>query len=129
MRTVWHTARAVAFTSTALFALSAHAFAETASDEVAALREQISLLDQKFRVLERTQELEEEESAAAAKPTPTVAIGASGISRLSCQAAVLNGARDNESTVADAEDEKDVVVHLCVHPFRNDKDVALDGLG
>lgn len=49
-------------------------------DEIAALREQIRLLDQKLRVLERNQELKDEAATAAAKAAPVVAAGASGFS-------------------------------------------------
>lgn len=51
-------------------ALPAHA---AESDDVAALREQIRLLDQKLRVLERKQEIKDEAAAAAPKPTVVAA--------------------------------------------------------
>ena len=41
-------------------------------DEIQALREQIRQLDQKLRVLERKQELKDEETAAAAKAAPKI---------------------------------------------------------
>lgn len=50
------------------------------SEELKALREQIRLLDQKIRVLERNQELKEETATAAAKKLPVVSAGASGFS-------------------------------------------------
>jgi phosphate-selective porin OprO/OprP len=50
---------------------AATTFAQSASaDDINALREQIRLLDQKLRVLERNQELRDETAAAAAKKLP-----------------------------------------------------------
>jgi phosphate-selective porin OprO/OprP len=52
---------------------AATTFAQPASaDDINALREQIRLLDQKLRVLERNQELKEETAAAAAKKLPKI---------------------------------------------------------
>src|ERR1700710_94809 len=48
--------------------------AESRDDEIRALREQIQLLDQKLRVLERKQEIKEEDAAAAAKTAPKVTV-------------------------------------------------------
>jgi phosphate-selective porin OprO and OprP len=60
------------FTQTALaagllLASSATSFGDTRDDEIRLLREQIQQLDQKLRVLERKQEIRDEESAASAK--------------------------------------------------------------
>ena len=54
--------------------------AQTRDAEIEALREQIRQLDQKLRVLERRQELKEEDAAAKAKAAPAVAAGAGGFS-------------------------------------------------
>jgi phosphate-selective porin OprO/OprP len=54
--------------------------AESASAEIRALREQIAALDQQLRVLERKQELKDEETAAAAARVAVVSAGASGFS-------------------------------------------------
>ncbi|WP_442887700.1 OprO/OprP family phosphate-selective porin [Congregicoccus parvus] len=54
--------------------------AENVSADVRALREQIAALDQQLRVLERKQELRDEENAAAAARVPVVAAAASGFS-------------------------------------------------
>ncbi|MBE2215144.1 MAG: porin [Opitutaceae bacterium] len=67
-----------ALASGALLAGISTAQAQTEADEIRALREQIAALDQKLRVLERKQELKEEEAAAAAKKQPVVSAGASG---------------------------------------------------
>jgi phosphate-selective porin OprO/OprP len=48
--------------------------AESRDDEIRALREQIQLLDQKLRVLERKQEIKEEDAAVAAKAAPKVTV-------------------------------------------------------
>ena len=50
----------------------AQAQAPSRDDEIQALREQIRQLDQKLRVLERKQELKEEETASAAKSAPKI---------------------------------------------------------
>lgn len=63
--------------ATALAGAASLAHADTASDEIAALREQIRALDQKLRVLERKQEIKDETAAAAPKP-PTPVAGAGG---------------------------------------------------
>jgi phosphate-selective porin OprO and OprP len=47
--------------------------AQTGSDDLSELREQIRLLDQKLRVLERKEEIEDETAAAAPKPPVIVA--------------------------------------------------------
>lgn len=54
--------------------------ADTRDDEVRLLREQIQQLDQKLRVLERKQELKEEEATSAAKKTAKVTINDKGVS-------------------------------------------------
>jgi len=61
----------------ALLALATPARAAEA-DDIQALREQIRLLDQKLRVLERKQEIKDEEAAAAAKATPKVSLSDKG---------------------------------------------------
>src|SRR5690606_17079659 len=48
------------------------ASAQSPADDIQALREQIRLLDQKLRVLERNQELKDESAAAAAKAAPKI---------------------------------------------------------
>ena len=55
-------------------------FADTPDDEIRVLRQQIQQLDQKLRVLERKQELKEEEAAVAAKAAPKVTINDKGVS-------------------------------------------------
>ena len=67
-----------AVVTAALLAGVASASADTTEDEIRALREQISALDQKLRVLERKQEIKEEEAAAAKKKEPVVSAGAGG---------------------------------------------------
>ncbi len=51
---------------------AARAQAPSRDDDIQALREQIRLLDQKLRVLERNQELKDETAAAAAKAAPKI---------------------------------------------------------
>ncbi len=63
-------AYAAAFTAIAFAPFTAQAQTAAASNEVAALREQISQLDQKLRILERNLELKEEAATAAAKAAP-----------------------------------------------------------
>ena len=48
--------------------------ADQASDELQTLREQVRLLDQKLKVLERKQELKDEDAATAAKTAPKIAL-------------------------------------------------------
>lgn len=48
------------------------------ADSIEGLKQQIQLLDQKVRVLERRQELEKEDAAAKAKAAPTFGISSSG---------------------------------------------------
>jgi phosphate-selective porin OprO/OprP len=55
-----------------VFAGLAPAQAQSRDDDIQALREQIRQLDQKLRVLERTQELKEETATAAAKAAPKI---------------------------------------------------------
>ncbi len=71
--------------SRAWFALSLLAIGSTgihaqqaSPDELQTLREQVRLLDQKVKVIERKQELKDEDSAAKAKTTASVTAGASG---------------------------------------------------
>ncbi len=61
-----------------LLTAASAADAATESAELQALREQIRLLDQKIRVLERKQELKDEASAEAAKKQPVITAGAGG---------------------------------------------------
>ena len=70
---------AAAFTTIALAPFTAQAQpGSTSSDDVAALREQIRLLDQKLRVVERNIELKDEAAAAEAKKQPKVNAGPGG---------------------------------------------------
>jgi phosphate-selective porin OprO/OprP len=64
---------AAAFTALAFAPFASRA--QAATDDVAALREQIRQLDQKLRVLERNLELKEETAAAAAKAQPKLTAG------------------------------------------------------
>ncbi|HYD85588.1 MAG TPA: porin [Opitutus sp.] len=64
----------LAFALPGLFA----AEAQSRDDDIQALREQIRLLDQKLRVLERNQELKDEAATAAAKAAPKVTINDKG---------------------------------------------------
>ncbi|MFA5262523.1 MAG: porin [Opitutaceae bacterium] len=77
MRTL-HAILRAAFILPVLFAGLGSAHAEDTASEIAALREQIRLLDQKLRVLERKQELKDEEAAAKAKTQVAVSASASG---------------------------------------------------
>lgn len=52
--------------------------ADQASDELQTLREQVHLLDQKLKVLERKQELKDEDAAAKAKTVSTATASAGG---------------------------------------------------
>ncbi|MFA6959666.1 MAG: porin [Opitutaceae bacterium] len=61
-----------ALTASALTPLAAQT---TANSELDSLREQIRLLDQKLRVLERNYELKEEAAAASAKKQPKLTVG------------------------------------------------------
>lgn len=62
----------VALPLAALFAGSTSLRADERDDAIRDLREQIRLLDQKLRVLERKSEIKDEEAAAAAKAAPKV---------------------------------------------------------
>lgn len=53
--------------------------AQSSSDDIAALREQIRQLDQKLRVLERKQEVKDEDAAAAAKTAAKVSVTDKGV--------------------------------------------------
>lgn len=64
--------------SALLFAASTRIVAQTADEEIKALREQITALDQKLRALERKQGLKDEEAAAAAKKAAVTSASASG---------------------------------------------------
>lgn len=78
-RSLRATAYAAAFSAIALAPFTAQAQSAGSTDDVAALREQIRLLDQKLKVLERNLELKEEAAAAAAKKQPQLAIGDRGL--------------------------------------------------
>lgn len=66
----WGTRTGIA--SGLLLASASAAWADSRDDEIRLLREQIQQLDQKLRVLERKQELKDEESAAAGKAAAKV---------------------------------------------------------
>jgi phosphate-selective porin OprO and OprP len=70
----------------AWLALAAPARAAEA-DDIQALREQIRLLDQKLRVLERKQELKDEDAGTAAKTAPKVTVSDKGVTLASADAA------------------------------------------
>jgi phosphate-selective porin OprO and OprP len=68
-----------ALLTASLAATSAPAiYADARDDEIRALREQIQLLDQKLRVLERKQEIRDEEAATAAKAAPKITVNDRG---------------------------------------------------
>lgn len=73
-------AYAAALTAIALapFTAQAQSTPAASADDIAALREQIRLLDQKLRVLERNTELKNETAAADAAKAPVITAGASG---------------------------------------------------
>jgi phosphate-selective porin OprO/OprP len=65
----------------AVTGLASTAFAVEVSDaDLAALKQQLSDLDQKVRVLEREREIDGDTSAAAAKTAPKLSLGANGFS-------------------------------------------------
>ncbi len=73
MRTLTTAARTALFTTIAAVGLTASLSAQNASQsDVESLREQIRLLDQKLRVLERNSELAAETAAADAKKLPKI---------------------------------------------------------
>lgn len=73
MRTLTTAVRTVLATTITAVGLTASLSAQTVtSAELDALREQIRLLDQKLRVLERNQELKDETAAAEAKKQPKI---------------------------------------------------------
>ncbi len=74
------TAAALSTLALAPFAGRAQTAPAASSDDIAALREQIRLLDQKLRVLERNVELKDEAATAAAAKTPGVNADAKGFS-------------------------------------------------
>ncbi|MFA5057256.1 MAG: porin [Opitutaceae bacterium] len=61
--------------------------AQSHDDDIQALREQIRQLDQKLRVLERKQEIKDEDAAAAAKATPKITINDKGFTLASADGA------------------------------------------
>ncbi|MEO5668262.1 MAG: porin, partial [Bdellovibrionota bacterium] len=70
-----------------LFAGSNATHADERDDAIRELREQIRLLDQKLRVLERKSEIKDEESVAAAKAAPKVAVTDKGVTLTSADGA------------------------------------------
>ena len=70
-----------------VFAGSSSAWADSRDDEIRLLREQIQQLDQKLRILERKQEIRDEESAASAKSAVKVTANDRGYSVASGDAA------------------------------------------
>jgi phosphate-selective porin OprO/OprP len=84
------TATRAALASAALLAGSSALFAAEASpDDIAALREQIRLLDQKLKVLERKQEIKDDDVATAAKSAPKITISDKGFTLASGDGAIL----------------------------------------
>ena len=79
MRIPSTTARALSLLAVLLPA-STPVLAQTRDAEIEALREQIRQLDQKLRVLERRQELKDEETAARSKSAASLSAGPSGFS-------------------------------------------------
>lgn len=79
-RTMNHLSKQTTFVAALGAALAlTHALPAQSSDaEIKALREQIAALDQKLRVLERKQEIKEEEAAAAAKSAAKVTVNDKG---------------------------------------------------
>lgn len=61
--------------------------ADTRDDEIRLLREQIQQLDQKLRVLERKQEIKDEDAAAASKTAAKLTVNDKGVSVASADAA------------------------------------------
>ena len=61
-------------------ALLRPAWADETADEISSLKKQIEALDQKVKILERKQELEQDATAEKAKTAPLVSAGASGFS-------------------------------------------------
>lgn len=79
MRTLPTAVRAALATTITAVGLTAPLSAQNASQsDIEALREQIRLLDQKLRVLERNSELNAEKAAADAKKLPAVGLGPGG---------------------------------------------------
>ncbi len=75
MRTIPRSLRVALATAIAATGFTATTFAQAASaDDINALREQIRLLDQKLRVLERNQELKDETAVADAKKLPKITV-------------------------------------------------------
>lgn len=62
----------ITLVSAALLAGVSASRADSRDDDIAALREQIRLLDQKLRVLERKSEIKDEDAATAAKAAPKI---------------------------------------------------------
>lgn len=73
MKQLTATACTLLFALTGFTAATAPAFAAEA-DDIQALREQISQLDQKLKILERKQELKDEAAATAAKAAPKITV-------------------------------------------------------
>jgi phosphate-selective porin OprO/OprP len=70
-----------------LFAGSLSLRADERDDAIRLLREQINLLDQKLRVLERKSEIKDEEAATAAKIAPKITVNDKGITLASADGA------------------------------------------
>jgi phosphate-selective porin OprO/OprP len=85
MKSVFTLRRVAALT--VLIGISTTMPAQTTDHEIQALREQIRLLDQKLRVLERKEELRDEAAAAAAPTTPKVTVNDKGFTLASADAA------------------------------------------
>jgi phosphate-selective porin OprO and OprP len=62
-----------------LSAQTGHILAEDQNQELKKLREQLQALDQKIRIMERTDELNAEAAEAKSKDTPKLSIGAGGL--------------------------------------------------
>ena len=61
-------------------ALQFPCFAQTADDQIKALKEQVDELAQKVRILERERDLDQDAAAVKAKDTPKIIVGANGLS-------------------------------------------------
>jgi Phosphate-selective porin len=73
-------AAALSAIALAPFTAGAQTASGASSDEITALREQIRLLDQKLKTLERNLELKDEAAAAEAKKQPKLSLGDRGLS-------------------------------------------------
>jgi len=88
MKPLQSAVRTAFYTALAAVSLTASLPAQTASaSDLDALREQIRLLDQKLRVLERNTELKDEAAVAAAKKQPKLTVGDNRIEVVSADGA------------------------------------------